>query len=79
MFDALTSARPYKPAWKLEDALQLMRTNRGSHFDPTLIDVFFEALPDILEIRERFVDAPAHDAGHEPGHKPDAAVASPAP
>ena len=58
VFDALTSARPYKPAWSLEDALQLMRTNRGTHFDPTLVDVFFEALPEVLQIRERFVDAP---------------------
>jgi len=59
VFDALTSARPYKPAWALEDALQLMRTNRGTHFDPTLVDVFFDARPEVLEIRERFVDAPA--------------------
>ena len=59
VFDALTSARPYKPAWPLEDALQLMRTNRGTHFDPTLTDEFFAALPEVLEIRERFVDAPA--------------------
>ena len=59
VFDALTSARPYKPAWALEDALQLMRTNRGTHFDHTLVDVFFDALPEVLEIRERFVDAPA--------------------
>ena len=58
VFDALTSARPYKPAWSLEDALQLMRTNRGTHFDPTLVDVFFDALPEVLQIRERFVDAP---------------------
>jgi len=58
VFDALTSARPYKPAWALEDALQLIRTNRGTHFDPTLVDVFFDALPEVLEIRERFVDAP---------------------
>ncbi len=62
VFDALTSARPYKPAWKLDDALNLMRTNSGAHFDPTLIDVFFEALPEVLEIRERFVDAPAPEA-----------------
>ena len=66
VFDALTSARPYKPAWPLDDALQLMRTNRGTHFDPTLIDVFFAALPEVLEIRERFVDAPAppHTEAH---------------
>ena len=56
VFDALTSARPYKPAWKLEDALDLMKTNRGAHFDPNLVDAFFDALPEVLEIRTRFVD-----------------------
>ncbi len=56
VFDALTSARPYKPAWKLEDALELMKTNRGAHFDPNLVDAFFDALPEVLEIRSRFVD-----------------------
>ncbi|MBK9753379.1 MAG: two-component system response regulator [Nannocystis sp.] len=66
VFDALTSARPYKPAWLLDDALQLMRTSRGTHFDPTLIDVFFAALPEVLAIRERFVDAPApHPVGEQ--------------
>jgi putative two-component system response regulator len=56
VFDALTSARPYKPAWKLEDALDLMKTNRGAHFDPNLVDAFFDALPEVLTIRSRFVD-----------------------
>jgi len=58
VFDALTSARPYKPAWKLDDALNLMRMNRGTHFDPDLVDAFFTALPEVLEIRERFIDEP---------------------
>lgn len=79
VFDALTSSRPYKPAWKLEDALQLMRTNRGSHFDPTLIDVFFEALPEVLEIRERFVDAPVHETSPAPTEPAAAVAAAPSP
>ncbi len=58
VFDALTSARPYKPAWPLPQALELLRTNSGSHFDPTLVEAFFAVLPQVLEIRERFVDAP---------------------
>jgi putative two-component system response regulator len=64
VFDALTSARPYKPAWELDAALDLMRKSRGTHFDPTLIDAFFDALPEVLEIRARFVDeAPVHREG----------------
>ncbi len=70
VFDALTSARPYKPAWKLEDALQLMSQNRGTHFDPTLVDVFFDALPEVLEIRDRFVDQPHEPATLAPAVNP---------
>jgi HD-GYP domain-containing protein (c-di-GMP phosphodiesterase class II) len=32
--------------------------NRGTHFDPNLVDAFFTALPEVLEIRERFLDEP---------------------
>jgi len=57
VFDALTSSRPYKPAWPLDAALDLMRKSAGSHFDPALIEVFFASLDDVLTIRERFLDA----------------------
>jgi putative two-component system response regulator len=56
VFDALTSARPYKPAWALDAALDLMRKNAGSHFDPTLVEVFLDNLDAVLEIRDRFTD-----------------------
>lgn len=38
VFDALTSARPYKEAWSLEDALAEIRRVRGSHLDPDVVD-----------------------------------------
>ncbi len=62
VFDALTSARPYKPAWTLEAALELMRANAGSHFDPELTAVFLASIDEVLAIRERFADlvAPEH-------------------
>jgi putative two-component system response regulator len=56
VFDALTSARPYKEAWKVEDALEFLKANSGSHFDPDCISAFFASLPVILEIREEFRD-----------------------
>ncbi len=56
VFDALGSDRVYKEAWELEKILNLFKEERGEHFDPRLVDVFFEKLPDILEIRERFKD-----------------------
>lgn len=56
VFDALTSERPYKKAWALEDAVKLIDESAGSHFDPKLIPFFHEVLPDILEIRAEFSD-----------------------
>jgi len=54
VFDALTSARPYKKAWTLEAAVDLIKENRGIHFDPELVAVFLEQLPEILKIRDQF-------------------------
>ncbi len=56
VFDALTSARPYKPAWTLEDAASHIRAQSGSHFDPACVAVFLEYWPEVLAIRERFKD-----------------------
>ena len=40
VFDALTHARPYKHAWPIADAVAEIRRNRGSQFDPAVIDAF---------------------------------------
>ena len=40
VFDALTTDRPYKKAWPREDALDLVRGERGGHFDPAIADAF---------------------------------------
>lgn len=56
VFDALTSVRPYKKAWPIEDAIAYVRDNRGKHFDPALVDVFMRELPGILAIRTRFAE-----------------------
>jgi CHASE2 domain-containing sensor protein len=45
VFDALTSRRPYKEPWSVEDALAEIRDQRGRHFDPRLVDAFLELLP----------------------------------
>lgn len=54
VFDALTSQRPYKKAWPVEDAVQLIRDNSGKHFDPKLVEVFLDKLPEIQAICERY-------------------------
>ena len=56
VFDALTSVRPYKKAWTVEAAVSLIVENRGKHFDPELVDIFMQKLPEILQIRERFAE-----------------------
>ena len=58
VFDALTSERPYKKPWSLEDAADYLRAQRGLHFDPQCVDVFLAAWPQVLAIRQRFADEP---------------------
>jgi putative two-component system response regulator len=54
VFDALTSARPYKEAWPIEKATTLIQEQAGKHFDPELVTAFMQCLPAILEIREHW-------------------------
>ncbi len=44
VFDALTSARPYKEKWTAERAISFIREQRGKHFDPAVVDSFLELL-----------------------------------
>ena len=56
VFDALTSERPYKKAWPLEQACEFLKAHSGSHFDPTCVTSFFAHWDQVLEIRDRFQD-----------------------
>ena len=56
VFDALGSMRVYKDAWKDEDIFALFKEERGKHFEPRLVDVFFENIDKILAIRDKFED-----------------------
>jgi putative two-component system response regulator len=42
VWDALTSDRPYRPAWSQEEALTYIREQSGKHFDPRVVDLFFK-------------------------------------
>ena len=44
VWDALTSDRPYRKAWRKEEALQYIREQSGIHFDPAVVEAFFAAL-----------------------------------
>lgn len=42
VWDALTSARPYRGAWTKEKALAYIREQSGKHFDPTVVEAFLQ-------------------------------------
>lgn len=52
VFDALTSERPYKKAWAIEDAVAHVQAGSGTHFDPKLIAIFNSILPEILAVHK---------------------------
>lgn len=54
VFDALTSKRPYKEAWSVEEALEHMQTQAGKHFDPHLINLFVNNLDAIIAIKNTY-------------------------
>ena len=56
VFDALTSERPYKKGWAIEDAAQYIKDQSGSHFDPAVVEKFCENLEKIIEIRQTHRD-----------------------
>lgn len=56
VFDALTSERPYKKAWSIEKATELLRDGMGAHFDPSCVAAFFSDFDDVLAIKNQFVD-----------------------
>lgn len=51
VFDALTSKRPYKEEWPIADAVDWLKKAAGKHFDPYLVQLFIEIMPEILEIK----------------------------
>jgi len=54
VFDALTSKRPYKEAWGVEEALENMQAQAGKHFDPHLINLFVNKLDAIIAIKNTY-------------------------
>jgi GAF domain-containing protein len=54
VFDALCSRRVYKAAWEFDDVLDEIKKNAGAQFDPELVDIFFEILPQLEQVQQRF-------------------------
>jgi GAF domain-containing protein len=56
VFDALTSKRCYKPAFSVEKATGIIREERGEHFDPNVVDAFFDAFHEIMAVKRLHQD-----------------------
>lgn len=52
VFDALTSKRPYKNPYPLDIALEIIKKERGKHFDPDIVDIFLDNFPEIKRIQD---------------------------
>ncbi len=62
VFDALTSKRPYKSAWTVQDAISLIQEQSGKHFDPSLVKLFIKNLPEFIEIKEQYAEPKETDS-----------------
>jgi len=56
VFDALTSKRPYKEPFSVEESLGIIEEGRETHFDPAVVGAFFTIKDEILSIREKHKD-----------------------
>ena len=57
VFDALTTRRVYKPAMSIEKATDIICQGRGTHFDPTIVDVFLQEHAQFIRIAHEYEDA----------------------
>ncbi|MCG8452774.1 MAG: HD domain-containing protein [Spirochaetales bacterium] len=56
VYDALSSKRVYKKAWSEEDVLKVIEEESGKKFDPELVEIFLQVLPNLRIIRNRYPD-----------------------
>jgi putative two-component system response regulator len=56
VFDALTSERPYKKEWPVQEAIDELISQKDEHFDSRLVDLFLDNMDEILVVKKRFAD-----------------------
>ncbi len=56
VFDALTSIRPYKAAWTVDEAVAFVRDNAGAMHDPRLVALFLDLVPEVVALRRVYQD-----------------------
>ena len=58
VFDALTSARPYKEAWSNEDAIAELNRLAGEKLDRDCVDALVQNLDQVVQIQQQFREDP---------------------
>lgn len=56
VYDALGSERPYKKPMAEEQCQEILKQGSGSHFDPAIIEAFFENIDQIIEVKQQWMD-----------------------
>ncbi len=56
VYDALSNQRSYKPAFGRQKVETIIAEERGKHFDPQIVDIFFDLKDKMFEIRRRYKD-----------------------
>ncbi len=56
VFDALSSERPYKKAFPRQKCFEIIQEGRGNHFDPQVVDAFFQCASKIVEVQLALMD-----------------------
>ncbi len=64
VFDALSSERPYKKPWSMEQARQFLQEQSGHHFCPDCVAAFMHGWEQVLQIRQQFLDEEQPVTGH---------------
>jgi putative two-component system response regulator len=65
VFDALTNDRVYRPAFTIDEAVDVMARGRARHFDPNLLDAFLDSMDAVLDLRERHREPARTPSGGE--------------
>ncbi|MEA5048961.1 MAG: response regulator [Eubacteriales bacterium] len=58
VYDALVNKRVYKPAFRHEDAMEILKAERGRQFDPEILDAFFQIENEVMGIEDNFIQQP---------------------
>lgn len=56
VFDDITSDRVYRKAYSLEEAIEIMKSDSGTIFDPKCVEAFLDAMPEIQVIMMKYED-----------------------